>query len=150
VRDGVEARLGVSVQHPPLALGAEPLNLGDSVVRAPHRPEPVGDGQEVCFEDGLQYELQRRLHDPVRDRRDAELADLPSRAQVRILRSRTGSDRNDRPLRRLAGHPGTRHPDGLLDLGGSRDIDAGSVLAPWLPATRSNATLSAAGSCTKL
>jgi hypothetical protein len=121
VRDGVEARLGVSVQHPPLALGAEPLNLGDSVVR-----------------------------DPVRDRRDAELADLPSRAQVRILRSRTGSDRNDRPLRRLAGHPGTRRPDGLLDLGGSRDIDAGSVLAPWLPATRSNATLSAAGSCTKL
>jgi hypothetical protein len=82
MRDGVEARLDVSVQHPPVALGAEPLNLGDSVVCPPHRPETIGDGQEVRLEDRLQHQLQRRLDNPVRNRRYAELADLPRPARL--------------------------------------------------------------------
>ena len=43
VRDGVKARLNIGVEHPPVARGAVTLNLGDRVVRPPHRPEPVGD-----------------------------------------------------------------------------------------------------------
>ena len=75
--DRVEARLDVGVQHPAVALGAEQVDLGDRVVRPPLRPEPVGDRHEVGLEDRFQHQLQRSLHHPVSDRRNAQLAQLP-------------------------------------------------------------------------
>jgi Recombinase zinc beta ribbon domain len=70
MRDGVKARLDVGIQHPPVALGAEPLYLGDSVVRPPHRPETIRDGQEARLEDRFQHQLERRLDNPVRNHGD--------------------------------------------------------------------------------
>ena len=42
VRNGVEGRFDVSIQHLAVALGAQQLNLGDRVVSTPLGPEPVG------------------------------------------------------------------------------------------------------------
>jgi site-specific DNA recombinase len=57
----VKGRLDIRVQHPAVTAGAEVMDLGDRVVRPPHRPEPVGDGLEVRLEDRLQHQLQRSL-----------------------------------------------------------------------------------------
>ena len=70
VVDRVEARLDVRVQHPPVALGAEEVDLGDRVLGPPLGPEPVGDRLEVGLEDRFQHQLQRRLDDPVGDGRE--------------------------------------------------------------------------------
>jgi hypothetical protein len=75
--DGVKARLDVSIEHPAVAVGAELVDLGDRVVCSPHRPEPIRDRHEVGLEDRLQHQLQRRLDNPIRNRRDPEAADLP-------------------------------------------------------------------------
>ncbi len=83
MRDRVKARLDVRVQHPPVALGAEPLNLGDRVVRPPHRPEPVGDRFENGLEDRFQHQLQRRLNNPVRHRGNPQATDLPAPTRLR-------------------------------------------------------------------
>ena len=69
VRDVVEGRLDVRVQHPPVTLGAEVVDLGDRVLGAPLRPEPVRARLEVRLEDRLQHQRQRSLDDPVRDAR---------------------------------------------------------------------------------
>ena len=80
VVDGVETRFDVGVQHPPVLLGAEQVDLSDRVVRPPPGPEPVGDRHEVGLENRFQHQLQRRLHHPVGDGRDAEPAHLPATA----------------------------------------------------------------------
>ena len=104
VGDGVKARLDVSVEHPPVALGAVTLDLSDRVVCAPPRPEPVGDGQKVRLEDRFQHELERRLDNPVRDRRDGAfiLRSLPCGVRLWHVRSacrsrRCGRGRLPRP-----------------------------------------------------
>jgi hypothetical protein len=48
------------------------VDLGDRVVGAPLGPEPVGDRLEAGLEDRFQHQLERRLDDPVRDRRNTE------------------------------------------------------------------------------
>ena len=111
--DGVEARLDVRVQHPPVTLGAEQVDLGDRVVRPPLRPEPVGDRHEVGLEDRFQHQLQRRLDDPVGDRSGCpSLRSFPDPPGLGILRSRTGSGRNVPVLQlgtQIVQEPG--HPD---------------------------------------
>ena len=152
VRDPVEARLDVSVQHPPVTLGAEPVDLGDRVVRPPLRPEPVGDRQEVGLEDRFQHQLQRRLDHPVGDGRDPQTAELPRPAWLSgssvPAPATDGTSRPSTDARRSSRNPGhhrasprRRRPSGRRRR---------RVLAPVLPATRSNATISVAGSCTKL
>ncbi len=80
VVEGVETRLDVRVQHPPIAAGAEQVDLSDRVVRPPPGPEPIGDRHEVGLEDRFQHQLQRRLHHPVSDGGDAQPAHLPAPA----------------------------------------------------------------------
>jgi site-specific DNA recombinase len=77
VVDRVETRFDIRVQHPPVAAGAEVVYLCDRVMGAPLGTEPIGDRPKVGLEDGFQHQLERRLHDPVRDGRDPQLADLP-------------------------------------------------------------------------
>jgi hypothetical protein len=67
VVDTVEARLDVRVQHPPVTGGGQMMDLGDGVVRAPVRPEPIRARPEIGLEDGFQDQLQRRLDHAVRD-----------------------------------------------------------------------------------
>ena len=83
VIDHVEARLDVGVQHPVVALGAEAVDVGHGVMSPPLRSEPIRDRQEVGLEDRLQHQLQRRLDHPVRDRGNAEFAQLPRPARFR-------------------------------------------------------------------
>jgi len=70
-------------------LGAEPVNVGDRVVRPPLRPEPIGDRHEVGLEDRFQHELQRRLDHPVGDGGNAELAQLSRTAGLGNLALRS-------------------------------------------------------------
>lgn len=71
MRNSVKARLDVSVQHPPVTVCAEQLDLSDRVVSPPLRPEPVGDRHEVGLKDRFQHQLQRSLDYPVSDGGDA-------------------------------------------------------------------------------
>jgi hypothetical protein len=71
VREIVEGRLDVRIQHPAVTAGAEVVNLGDRVMWPPPGPEAVGDRLEAGLEDRLQHQFQRRLNDPVRDARNA-------------------------------------------------------------------------------
>jgi site-specific DNA recombinase len=77
VIDRVETCLDIGIEHPQISLGAQPLDIGDRVVRPTPRPEPIGDRKEISLEDGLQHQLQRRLDHPVGDRRDAQTSELP-------------------------------------------------------------------------
>ncbi len=64
--DGVETRLDVRVEHPPVAVDAEVVDLSDRVLGASPGPEPVGDRLEVGLEDWFQDQFQRALNDPIR------------------------------------------------------------------------------------
>ena len=128
MRDGVKARLDVSVEHPPILLGAVTLDLSDRVVRPPHRPEPIGDRQKVRLEDRFQHELERRLDDPVRDRRYPEFANLPrpTRLGDHAFPHRQRGERARLQLgTQVVQEP--RHPDDLLDVGGRQAVHAGRV-----------------------
>ena len=130
VREVVEGRLDVRVQHPAIPPGAEVVDLGDRVLSPALGPKPVGSRQEVGLEDGFEHQFQRCLHDPVRDARYTELAN-PSRP------ARLGDlpfPYRQRPKRAV--HEGgpqvtqeTRGTDPLLDLGDGQAVDAGSVPA---------------------
>jgi hypothetical protein len=150
VREVVEGRLDVRVQHPPVAVGTKLVDLGDRVVRSPPGPEPVGDRLEVRLEDGLEHELQRGLDDLVRQGGDAQLANLPQPTRLGNL-ALPHRQRHERARLELGAQIGQElpDPDALLDVGDSPAVHAG-VFAPRLPATRANATISVAGSCTKL
>lgn len=128
VVDPVEARLDIRVQHPPVAPGAEHMDLSDRVVRPPPGPESVRDRQKVGLEDRFQYELQRRLDHPVGDRGNAQLADLPRAAGLGDL-ALTDRQGAKRPClhrsSQILQEPG--HPDALLDPGGRQTVHAGSV-----------------------
>ena len=125
VVDGVETRLDVRVQHPPIALGAEQVNLRDRVVRPPPGPEPVGDRHEVGLEDRFQHQLQRRLHHPVSDGGDAEPAHLPATAG---LGDHAFPDRHRTELARLHRVPQIVQEfldASLVDVAGPQAVDPG-------------------------
>jgi hypothetical protein len=74
MRDRIEARLDIRVQHLAVAQAAVEVDLGDRVVRSAAGPKPVRDRHEVGLEDRLQHQFQRCLNDPIRHGRDAQLA----------------------------------------------------------------------------
>ncbi len=125
VVDGVKARLDVRIQHPPVTGGAEPVNLSNRVVCSPHRPEPVGDRHEVGLEDRFQHQLQRRLDNPVRHRRNPEAANLsrPARFGDLALPHRQRPERARLELgAKVVQEP--RCPDLLLDVSDREAVHA--------------------------
>src|SRR5664279_57130 len=74
-----EAVLDVSLYHPlirPRGVDEEP-HLLDGVLGSASGPESIRGRTEVRLEDRLEHELDRRLHDPVAHRRDAQASELP-------------------------------------------------------------------------
>ena len=130
-REVVETRLDVRIQHPPVAPGAEVLNLGDRVVRPPPGPEPVRDRLEIGLEDRLQHQLQRRLDDPVGDVGIPNLRSFPDPPGLGI----NAFPHRQRPKRAVLStaarrSPGTPAPRPLLPTSGGRQaVHAGSVRA---------------------
>ncbi|MDP4511933.1 hypothetical protein Q9G87_59125 [Nonomuraea sp. G32] len=120
--DAVEARLDVSVQHPAVSLGAEQVNLGDRVVRAPVGPKPIRTRMEVRLEDGLQDQLQRSLHHPIGDGRDPQPAQLPAGLGDHPLPHRQRPEGSRLQCRadavQVRAHPGR------LDVGGTHAVHA--------------------------
>jgi DNA invertase Pin-like site-specific DNA recombinase len=99
VVDLVETRLDVGLQHPLIRLGREVVDLRDRVLGSPVRAEPVRARREVRLEDGLQNQLERRLHDPVGDSGDAKTAQLPAGLGDHHPPHRRGSERPSLQLR---------------------------------------------------
>ena len=131
MREVVKGRLDVRVQHPPVTPGAEVVNLGDRVVCPPAGPEPIRARQEIRLEDWFQDQFQRRLDDPVRNRGNAQLADLPRPARLGDL----PFPYRQRPERavlegdpQIVQEPGD--PDLFLNVGDREAIDAGSGGTP--------------------
>jgi hypothetical protein len=101
------------------------MYLGDSVVRAPPGPEPVGDRFEVGLEDRFQDQFQCRLHDPVSDGRDAQPPNLPGPTGFgnRALPHRQGTERALAQLGpQVVQEP--RHTDDPLDVGDGEAVHA--------------------------
>jgi len=106
------------------------MDLGDRVLGTPPGPEPIRARLEVRLEDGLQHQLERRLHDPVRDARYAELAELAGPAGLGDLAfpHRQGPERavlEGGP--QVVQEPGHSHL--LLDPGGGHAVRARGVRA---------------------
>jgi hypothetical protein len=106
------------------------VDLGDRVLGAPPGPEPVRARLEVRLEDRFQHQFQRRLHNPVRDARYAELAELTGSAGLGDL----AFPHRQRPERavlesgpQVVQEPGHAHL--LLDPGGGHAVCAGGVRA---------------------
>jgi hypothetical protein len=90
VVDMIEAALNVPLDNPLirgvvtfsvyfacLAWPRGHTNMLECTVAAPTRTESVRDMPEACFEYGLQKLLDRRLHDAIRDRGNAQGSELP-------------------------------------------------------------------------
>ena len=74
VVDLIEACRDVRFQNPLVGAGGEVVDLGDRILGSAFRAETVTARLEVRFENWLQHQLQRGLHDPVLDGWDAEAA----------------------------------------------------------------------------
>ncbi len=92
VVDGVKARLDVRVQHPPVTGGGQMMDLGDGVVRAPVRPEPIRARPEIGLEDGFRTSFSAAWTTR------SVMVGIPSRRSfppvLGTIFSRTGSGRN--------------------------------------------------------
>ena len=130
VRDVVEGRLDVRVQHPLIAAGAVEVDLGDRVLGSPPGPEPVRARLEARLEDRFQHEFQRGLDHPVRDGRDAQPSQFPRPARL----GNHSLPHRQRPERAvLQGGPQviqeTGHSHGLFDVFGGYPVHARRVRA---------------------
>ena len=69
MRDFIETGFTVALQHPPVIAGpgGEKVDLGDRVLRAPVRAEPVRARLEIRLEDGFEHQLQACLDHAVGD-----------------------------------------------------------------------------------
>ncbi len=65
VRNLVEARFDVRLEHPLVGAGGDVVDLSDGVLRPALRTEAVAARLEVRLVDWLEYQLQRGLHDAV-------------------------------------------------------------------------------------
>src|SRR5262249_17261903 len=72
MRDGVEVALKVGVHDECEAFLDQSVYLAQSILAASLRPEAVACRTELHLEYRLNDELQRRLHDPILDRRYAQ------------------------------------------------------------------------------
>lgn len=105
--------------------GAVVVDLRDRVLSPPLGPEPVRDRREVGLEDRFQHEFQRRLNEPVRNRRYPEFADLtrPSWLGNLAFPHRQGPERARLQLgTQVIQKP--RNTDKLLDVGDRQAVHA--------------------------
>ena len=72
MRNGVEASLQIRVHHPDIPGVQMAQHHTQSILGLVPRSEAVAAGVEVHLEDGFQHQPQRRLHDAITDRRDAQ------------------------------------------------------------------------------
>ncbi len=120
--DFVEACPDVGLQHPRVSTGGVELDLGDRVLRAAVRAEPVRARLEVRLEDGFEHQLEGGLDHPVGHGGDPELAELaaflrdhhlPHRVRAKLTRLQQVPDSfQERP-----------HPDPVLDVGHRGPVD---------------------------
>jgi Recombinase/Phage integrase family/Recombinase zinc beta ribbon domain len=90
--DFIEAGPDVGFQHPLVVPGCRGpvVDLGDRVVRAAARAEPVRARLEVRLEDGLEHQLESGLDRPVGHGGDPELAEHGAGRSVRRIARRAG------------------------------------------------------------
>ena len=114
----------IRLYHPP---AAPPALIDEHLQRIVHRPpgpEPKRGRQHVSLEDRLEHDLQRRLHDPVTNRRNGKRPSRTVRAARLGYEHPPGRQRTVPALPQFAGHlikqPG--HPV-LLDPGQSGRVN---------------------------
>ena len=72
MRDAVEVAFQIGVHHITVATLDEKVHLAQGILARPPRPEAITRRMEHNLEHRLDDELDRHLHDPVLDRRDAQ------------------------------------------------------------------------------
>ena len=131
MRDVVERRFDIRVQHPPVSPGAIEVDLRDRVLSTPPGPESVRDRLKIGLENRLQHQLQRGLDHLVGHGGNAELPQLPRPARLgnHALPHRQGPERARLQLgTQVLQEP--RNPGALFDQRDSHAIHAGRVRAP--------------------
>ena len=121
--DFVEACPDVGLQHPLIPASGVEVDLGDRVVRAAVRAEPVRARLEVRLEDGFEHQLERGLDHPVGHGGDPELAQLAALLRDHHLPHRVRAElaRLQRRPDVLQEHPYASRP--VLDVGHRGPID---------------------------
>ena len=81
MRDFIETGFDIALQHPLVIArpGGEEVDLGDRVLRAPVRAEPVRARLEIRLEDGLEHQFQACLDHTVSDGGNTEFPEFPVR-----------------------------------------------------------------------
>jgi hypothetical protein len=129
--DVVEARLDVSVEHPPPSLVGRPADRLQGIVRRPFRAEPETHRGEVGLEDRFEHDLRRRHHHPIGDGGNAQRPGLTRPARLRDVHPPQRL-RPVRPGPKLSGQrieegPHRLHTPGL-DRRDTHAVHAGSAL----------------------
>ncbi len=91
--DLIEAGRDVRIDHPLIGAAGEEVDLGDRVLRPSPGPEAIRARREVRLEDRLEHELERSLHHPVPDGRDAQPATLAAGLGDHPLANRDRAER---------------------------------------------------------
>src|SRR6266536_2249230 len=102
------------------------MDLGDRVLSAPVRAEPIRARLKIRLEDRLEHQLQASLDHPVSDSRNTEFAEFPA-----LLRYQHPTHRNRPELTRLQRIPDLPQelpgPHRCLDPAGSGPVDTRSA-----------------------
>jgi len=146
MRDLVEACLDVTFEHPFVAVGCQHVNLGDRVLGPTLRAEAIGAWLEVRLEDRFEDQLERRLHRAVGSGGNPSERNEPLR--LGIIRCRTGSGANRPDFTSLRSR--ARNGASTRSRSRGRTPSIPAARAPRLPRTRAHATVSTAGSVTRL
>ena len=87
MRDFIETGFDVALQHPLVIAGpgGEEVDLGDRVLRAPVRAEPVRARLEIRLENGLEHQFQACLDHAVGDSGNTEFPEFPVRFRYHHL-----------------------------------------------------------------
>ena len=121
-------RLDVPLQHPLVRAVAVEDDLRDGILCPSIRPEPVGERLEVALEDGLLHQFERRLHDPVPHRRDAQPSQLAVALRDHPFAYRQGAEL---PSAEFLPQVVEEHLDPLpLEVSGGDAVNTGAARAP--------------------
>jgi hypothetical protein len=133
VVDLIEAGADVRVHHPLIGAAGEEVDLSYCVLGSSPGPKAIRARRKVRLEDRLEHELERSLHHPIPDGRDAKAAALATGLGDHPLPHRDWAKRAGPKVRPQVGEERCLAPSGF-DRVGRLAVDtsrSGALIAPY-------------------